>query len=132
MLNELIYEGKGKMTGMRVLDEKGTMELTLQEEGAILGVECTSTSTFVSTPRPNGTMYGEGYGVTITKDNEPITFRVSGLTIPNGRPPKSHDVGTLYYWSQSPRFKRLNNVVALFEVEVNADGTFKSKNWEWK
>jgi hypothetical protein len=29
MLGELIYEGKGKMIGMRVLDDNGTMETTI-------------------------------------------------------------------------------------------------------
>ena len=67
MLGELIYEGKGKMLGMRVLDDNGTMETTFQEEGTIFGIECTTTMTIVSTHRPNGAGYSEGYGMMFTK-----------------------------------------------------------------
>lgn len=38
MLGDLIYEGNGKTIGIRMLDNKGTIEMTLQEEGKILGI----------------------------------------------------------------------------------------------
>jgi hypothetical protein len=34
MLGELVYEGTGKLIGVRVLDDSGTLELTFQEQGA--------------------------------------------------------------------------------------------------
>jgi len=37
MLGELTYEAMGRMTGMRVFDEDGAMENTLQEHGRIFG-----------------------------------------------------------------------------------------------
>jgi hypothetical protein len=52
MLGELIYEGKGKMIGMRVLDDNGTMETTYQEGGTIFGIACTITLTVASTTDP--------------------------------------------------------------------------------
>lgn len=33
MLGDLIYEAMGKTVGMRVLDDNGTMEITLEERG---------------------------------------------------------------------------------------------------
>ncbi len=32
MLGELIYEAMGKTLGLRVLDDNGTMEMTIQEQ----------------------------------------------------------------------------------------------------
>ena len=49
MLGELIYEGKGKMLGVRVPDDKGAMETTFQEVGTIFGIECTTAMTIMIT-----------------------------------------------------------------------------------
>ena len=49
MLGELIYEGKGKMLGMRVPDGKRSMETTFQEVGTIFGIECTTTMSIMIT-----------------------------------------------------------------------------------
>ena len=35
MLGDLIYEAAGKVVGMRVLDDNGTMEITLDEQGRV-------------------------------------------------------------------------------------------------
>ena len=79
MLGDLIYEGNGKTIGIRMLDNKGTMEMTLQEEGKILGIPCTILSTLVTTHRPDGTQFSEGQGIMFTKDGKPkeITIRVN-------------------------------------------------------
>ena len=40
--------------------------------------------------------------------------------------------GASYYYSDSPKLKRLNTVATVFEYEADADGNTKSKLWEWK
>jgi hypothetical protein len=35
MLGDLIYEVKGKTIGLRALDDNGTMELTIMEQGVV-------------------------------------------------------------------------------------------------
>jgi hypothetical protein len=35
MLGDLIYEAKGKTLGLRVLDDNGTMEMTIMENGVV-------------------------------------------------------------------------------------------------
>jgi hypothetical protein len=35
MLGELIYEAVGKTLGLRILDDNGTMEITIQEQGTV-------------------------------------------------------------------------------------------------
>ncbi|KKH53043.1 hypothetical protein [Methanosarcina mazei] len=52
MLGDLIYEAMGKTTGMRVLDDNGTVEMTLEEKGNVFGIECTLTLTVVGKNRP--------------------------------------------------------------------------------
>jgi hypothetical protein len=88
MLGDLIYEAIGKTIGMRVLDDNGTMEITLEEKGAVFGIECFTTITFVGKLRPNGMQYSEGRGIMMTKDGDAATLTASGITIPKGLPPK--------------------------------------------
>ncbi len=38
MLGDLVYEGKGKTIGVLMLDDKGTKEITSQEDGSVLGI----------------------------------------------------------------------------------------------
>lgn len=132
MLGELIYQAKGKMTGTRVLDEDGTMENTLQEQGTIFGVECSTTLTMVGTPRPDGIVYSEGYGLMLTKDGDAATLTSSALGIPKGLMPTSSVRGATFFRTQSPQLSRLNSVVCIYEVEVNEDGSYGVKDWEWK
>jgi hypothetical protein len=40
--------------------------------------------------------------------------------------------GAVYYQTSSSKWARLNNVAAVFEYEVNANGATKSSTWEWK
>jgi hypothetical protein len=132
MLGELIYEAKGKMTGVRVLDEDGTMENTLQEQGMIFGIECSVTATMVGTLRPDGIVYSEGYGLMLTKDGDGATLTSSGISIPKGPMPMSSVRGATFFRTQSPKLSRLNSVVCIYEVEVKEDGSYSVKDWEWK
>ena len=132
MLGELIYEAKGKTLGFRVLDENGTMELTIMEHGVVLGNECTTTVTMVSKHRPDGTQYSEGHGVMSTKDGDTATLTLSGITIPKGLPPQGSVRGATFFNTQSPKISRLNRVVCVYEAELNADMSYTVKDWEWK
>jgi hypothetical protein len=132
MLGELVLEASGKLIGLRVLDENATMEMTTQEQGTIFGSECSTTMTFVGTPRPDGTVYVEGYGMTLTKEGDAATLTSSGIMIPKGPMPVSSIRGATFFRTQSPKLARLNSVVCIYEVEVNEDWSFKTKDWEWK
>ena len=132
MLGELIYEGKGKMIGMRVLDNNGTMETTSQAEGTILGLECTTTLTIVITHRPDGTGHSEGYGMMFTKEGDAATLTTSAISIPKGPMPAGSVRGTTFFRTQSPKLARLNNIVSIYETEVNEDLSYEVKYWEWK
>jgi hypothetical protein len=97
MLGELIYEAMGKMTCTRVLDEDGTMENSLQEQGTIFGIECSATLTMVGTPRPDGIVYSEGYGLMLTKDGDAAALTSSAISVPKGPMPGSNVRGATFF-----------------------------------
>jgi len=120
------------MKGMRVLDDNGTMEATYQEEGTIVGIECTTIMTVVSTHRPDGTGYSEGYGRMLTKEGDAATFTTSAIGIPKGPMQVSSVRGAIIFRTQSPKLARLNSIVSIYEVEVNEHFSHEVKDWEWK
>jgi hypothetical protein len=132
MLGDLIYEALGKTVGMRVLDDNGTLEMTLQEQDVLFGSECSATLTLVGKPEINGVQYMEGYGILITKDGDAATIVLSGRNIPKGLPPLSRFLGSVYFRTQSPKLSRLNSEVYIYEAEMNEDMSYNVKNWEWK
>jgi hypothetical protein len=73
MLGEKIGGTSGKITSQRVLPNLGggpKMETSFQANGSILGTNVKETGTYWTVVRPDGTLYGEGQGVMITKDGE--------------------------------------------------------------
>ena len=132
MLGDLIYQAKGKTLGLRVLDDNGTMEMTNIENGVVLGTECTTMVTLVCKRRPDGTQYSEGYGAISTKDGDAATSNISCIIIPKGLPPLGSVRGASFYYTQSPNLARLNNLVCIFEAEINEDMSYTIKKWEWK
>jgi hypothetical protein len=132
MLGDLVYEGKGKTIGVRMLDDKGTKEITSQEEGSVLGIPCTLMVTFVCTHRPDGTEYSEGKGVVYTKDGDSASINVCCVLVPKGMPPSGSIRGATFFSTQSPKLARLNKIATVFEAEMKEDMSYTVKDWEWK
>ena len=139
MLGEQIGEEKGKVTGQRVLtitDEDGTpkIETTFSSNAKFKGIDTINTVTYWSVPRPGGMLYGEAKGVVMSKDGtgEVVTFTAYGV----GRftsPGKIRFHGSVYYRTTSTgKLAFLNNVVGLFEHDLDEQGIASSKIWEWK
>jgi hypothetical protein len=137
-LGELIIEDKGKITGQRVLDvEEPTIESSFVMDGKYKGAEGTNIGTYSSVLRQGeerGVMYGEGQGVVTTKDGQEMgTWTGQGI----GRfsnPGKISFHGSLFFRTNSKNGKLsfLNNLVGVFEYEVDEMGNCSSKVWEWK
>ena len=73
MLGEKIGEISGKVTMQRVLPNLGgdpKMETSFQATGSVLGTNIKDTGTYSTIFRPDGTQYGEGQGIMITKDGK--------------------------------------------------------------
>jgi hypothetical protein len=135
MLGEALGEEHGQMTGMRVLPSEGASpktEASFQASGQLVGMEATDMGTYVSVVRPDGTLFGDGQGVSMTADGDVVTWRGQGVGRFTGRGTAVSWRGAIYYQSGSNKLARLNGVVGVFEFDVDQDGKTHGKTWEWK
>lgn len=135
MLGEIIYEEKGRITGTRVVsadDGEIKIEVDLQTEGKIQGVEETCVWTYWSKTRSDGTMVGEGKGFMTTKDGDVITLIGSGCAPGAGSDGSVHYRGAIYFHTTSQKYAGLNGTAGVHEYDVDADGNTAVKVWEWK
>jgi len=134
MLGEEVGQEKGRITSQKVLGvEPPKMEVSFSGEGKYRGVDGTVIVTYWSALRSDGAMSGEGQGMVMSKDGrEMATFTGRGV----GRfvgPGKVRFVGSVFYNTMSTgSLAFLNNLVALFEHEVDESGNVTNKFWEWK
>ena len=136
VLGELIEESGGKKTSDRVLDvETLKMESSFTMEETYRGTHCTDIGTYTFVLR-RGVVYGEGQGIITAKDGQGIatsTGQGIGKVTSSGKvsfrgsvffkTPSASEVGKLSY---------LDNMVGVFEDEVDEKGNCSSKTWEWK
>jgi len=133
MLGEQIGEETGKVMVRRVISVEGgtKVEVTVQSTGKLLGIETRNNITYWAGIRPDGSLYGEGQGLVVGKGGEQATWKGAGV----GKLLEGGAVsyrGALYYYSDSPNFRRLNAVAVVFEYSADADGNTKRKDWEWR
>ena len=144
MLGDLIYEHKGKVIGQRVLgnaSEKGEavvlpkVETTFSADAKLKGtIDITDTGTYLSIIRPGGILHGEGQGLYMAKDGTGETATWTGQGV--GRLTEGGRVsyrGSLFFRANSTgKLSFLNNIVTVFEYEVDESGNTTAKMWEWK
>lgn len=131
MIGEQIEELKGKITGQRVVGVD-TMETTVSSSGTIRGTQVTQILTFVGRPTSEGVIHGIGMGMTMAGESGVATFTGEGV----GRFGSSGNIswrGSIFYkTSSNGKLSFLNNMVEVFETEIDAEGNFSHKAWEWK
>ena len=133
MLGELIGEMEGKVSSQRVIDVKGpTMETSVTASGRFRGVQVTETITYVANTMSKGVLHGVGNGIITTEDGDIATYTGEGIGkfetsgVLNWR-------GALFFETSSEgKLGFLNNIVGVFEAQVDAQGNFADKAWEWK
>jgi hypothetical protein len=136
-LGELISEEGGKITGQRVLDvQVPKMETSFVMEGNYKGTSCTDIGTYTSVLREGGVLQGEGQGIITTKDGkEMATWTGQGIGRFTG-PGKVSFRGSLFLktplTSEGGKLSYLNNIMGVFEYEVDELGNCSVKTWEWK
>jgi hypothetical protein len=132
MLGEQIAELKGKMMGQRVLDSEGpTMETSISARGSVRGTQVNESLTYVARPTSVGVLHGKGQGVIMAGDSEMAAYTGEGM----GRFTASGIKwrGAIFYRTSSTgKLSFLNNVVGVFEAEMDSEGNFTEKIWEWK
>lgn len=146
MLGEQYADLKGKITSQRVLDVEGPIiETSVLVSGTMRGIEVQEMITFTGTPTPEkGVIHAHGKGVVMTTtaagggsdsgeaEPEMITYTGEGI----GRPGSSGNVkwcGSLFFRrSSGSKLAFLSNMIGVFETDVDGDGNFTEKAWEWK
>jgi hypothetical protein len=132
MLGEQIIEWKGKMTGRRVLDAEGpTLETSISGSGSARGTQVNASLTYVAKPVSPGVLHSRAQGVIIAGNSEMATFEgeAIGRMIANSVKWR----GAIFFWKASTgNLSFLNNTVGLLESEVDMEGNFTEKIWEWK
>ncbi len=131
MLGEQIWESRGKTAGVRILPG-GKWEVSFQESGRMLGIETNNMGTYEAIARPDGTLYGGGQGVGMTKEGDVIMWTGQGVGKPTGRGMGASWRGSIYFQTTSPRFARLNGTAGVYEYEIDENGNQTGKIWEWK
>jgi hypothetical protein len=135
MLGEQIGEVTGQITGMRVLPDEGhgaKVEVSFQQTGTLLGAHVNDMGTYISVTRPDGTLFGDGQGVTMTEDGEMATWRGQGVGRFTGRGGAVSYRGAVYFQTTSERLARLNSMAVVFEYESDESGKTTAKDYEWK
>jgi hypothetical protein len=135
MLGEQIAELKGKIIGQRVLDVEGpTIETSVSVSGIIKGTQVKETLTFEGRPTTTskGVLHGKGKGVIMAGESELATYTGEGV----GRPSSSGSInyrGSIFYsTSSNGKLAFLDNLIGVFESEIDTEGNFSEKIWEWK
>jgi hypothetical protein len=135
MLGDLIYEHKGKVTGQRVLDvSPPRVETSFSDIGTLKGgITVSEIGTYWSEARSPGILYGEAQGIIMTNDGtEVATWKGGGIGRMSG--PVKVSIRGAIYWSTTSTGKlaSLNNLVGVFEFEIDEAGNTFAKVWEWK
>ena len=133
MLGEQFGELKGKITGQRVLDTEGpAMETNVSATGNIMGTNIRVMLTYMSKSVSTGVLHGWGNGVVMSSEGDVASYTGEAI----GKINSSGTVlwlGSLFYKSPSNgKLASLNNLVVVLEAEVDAEGNFSEKTWEWK
>ncbi|MBB5319090.1 hypothetical protein [Tunturibacter empetritectus] len=132
MIGQQIGETKGKRLVRRVLSiDPPTAEVSFEDSGQMLGVPTTGMGSYTSIVRADGSIYGQGQGLSMTQDGEAITWTGTGL----GKFGPSGSVsyrGMLFFQTTSQKLAQINNSCGAFEYDVDASGNTTSKVWEWK
>lgn len=136
MLGEKIGEFGGKNTGRRVISVTGgtpTIEVSIEQQGKLLGTECTDTGTYTSVLQPDGSLKGKGHGIVMTKDGEVATWEATGVgkLVPGKNGAVAYR-GSLVYQTASPKLSRLNGLCVIFEHDAQGDGSCGSRLFEWR
>ncbi len=132
MLGEQIGETKGKRLVRRVVSiDPPTAEVSFEDSGHMFGIPTTGFGTYTSVVRPDGSLDGEGEGLTMTQDGEVIAWKGTGLGKFGSGGSVSYR-GMLFFRTASSKLAQLNNACGAFEYEVDPSGNTVSKMWEWK
>jgi hypothetical protein len=138
-LGDPFFVEQGKIIGQRVLTvtPQPQIEFSFMANATINNgddvTNAINTGTSVSTLNADGTFRGEGQGILRTEGGEVATwtnqvvgnFTSEGTIITRG-------VG---FWSTPPTTGELafmNDMITVFEVQIDMEGNLSAREWEWR
>jgi hypothetical protein len=133
LVEEQISEMKGKVVSRRVLEVEGpTMETTVEADGTYKEIQVHEILTFVGSPLSGTVFHGEGKGIIMTTQGELAvytgkgtgTIKTSGVTSWRG--------AVFFSTLSNGELKFLDKSIGVFEAEIDSQGNFSEKTWEWK
>jgi hypothetical protein len=132
MLGEQIVEWRGKVTARRVLDaECPTVETSVSASGSVRGTQANEIITFVAKPVSEGVLHGKGQGVIMAGNAEMAKAEAEAIGRITANSVKWR--GAIFYRTASTgKLSFLNNTAGILESEVDMEGNFTEKIWEWK
>jgi len=130
MLGKQLYEGRGKVVGMRVLPN-GKLEETVMMQGTILDEQLSATWTSEDDIRPDGTMGIEAHGFFNTSGGGMGRYSVigNGMLKPDG---SGVARGAVCYQCPPGKYAFLNGIAVVWEIEFDKEHNIHNKGWEWK
>jgi hypothetical protein len=130
-LGEVLGEARGKIASMKVLPD-GKVEVSVQGRGNLLGSEITDIVTYSAVMRPNGTAYGEAHEMAMSNDGGLAVWTGAGVGKPTGHGGWKYSYGGAHQNASSQKWARLLDVYTVGEYEVDENGNYHWKLWEWK
>jgi len=136
VLGDKIGEMTGRVISTRVLPGDDyrfiKMEITVQENGKILGVDGMNIGTYVVYERVPGQIYGSGQGLVEAGGGEGAIWNGHGVSKMAAGMQAAFRFSLAFQAGQGGTLSRLNEVLVIGEHDVDTDGNTKTTLWEWK
>lgn len=124
---------QGKVSSQRVIDVKGpTMETSVMATGSLKCVQVTETLTYVANTSSKAVLHGVGNGIITTEEGDVATYTGEGIGRLDGSGVLKWRGAIFFETGSGGKLEFLNNVVGVFEAQIDAHGNLTDKTWEWK
>src|SRR5918999_6271962 len=140
-LGNPFFVEQGRIIGQRVLAVTPQPQLefsfmanaTINNGGGDIVINALNTGTSVSTLNADGTFRGEGQGILRTERGDVATWtnRVVGNLTSEGTI-ITRGVGFWSTPSTTGELAFMNNMITVFEVQIDRDGNLSAREWEWR
>jgi hypothetical protein len=145
-IGELLYEEKGKQTGIRVLES--VMSVPVAEISGLgslkfEGIGINTVWTMRVRLADDGISFVKGHGIMYGENSEVASYVIEGITKPNNSGGSSSrgsfkmttTIEALINGTSKTNDKKLvllTNKILVYELEQDEGGDYSLKTWEWK
>ena len=135
MLGEKIGSEQGKVTGRRALKGDADyrflrMEVTVETECTILGVQGMNIGTYTIAERGPGQVYGEGQGMFMSASGEGAIWNGHGVARMDDTG-AMHIAASIVFQTTSEKLASLNSMVVLVEHHADMQNNASSDLFAW-